>query len=53
MTTQPTEQRPTQTGAKQLYRHQVTCSQCGFCGDIPWRGRENVCPECQSVEMRR
>ena len=53
MTTQPTEQRPTQTGAKQLYRRQVTCSACGWFGDMPWKKRVNVCPDCGSVEMRR
>jgi exosome complex RNA-binding protein Csl4 len=45
--------RPTQTGAKPLWRVNVICSRCGYEGEMPWVGNENVCPRCQSVEMRR
>jgi len=52
MTTEP--RRP-QAGIRKLYRHAVTCSACGWFGDMPWRGRVCRCPnpECQHVEMRR
>ena len=49
--------RPTQTGAKKLCRHDVTCSRCGWSGDMPWvRGRmleQSICPKCGSVERQR
>jgi predicted Zn-ribbon and HTH transcriptional regulator len=51
MTTEP--RRPTQTGAKQLYRVDVICSQCGYTGEMPWVRNENRCPRCGSLEMRR